>query len=686
MPRHKLRDSLKRSDDTPLLRRSLLLAAAFTFWMLVIVARLYDLQVISYVEWLARAQGQQQRTIELAPQRGTLYDREMHPLAMSLPVDSIYAVPSHMQNPDQTARLLAGSLGLEARDLEGRFEAFRSFCWVKRKVTAEESARVRALNLKGIYFQKEVKRFYPMGGLAAAVVGYVGMDDRGLAGLEYSLNSQIEGRPGHALVMEDARRRTFESRTDPGQPGMNVEMTIDAGIQYIAKRALDDAVAKWKAAGGVAVVQDPITGDILAMASSPSFDPNHYERSSPKSRKDRGISWIYEPGSTFKLITVSAALESGLARPSDVINCQMGGIVLAGHTIHDHERFGDLTVSQILAYSSDVGAIKLALRLGETRFYDAMREFGFGEKTGVALPGEERGLLMPPDRWSGISIGEMAMGQGISVTPLQLVDAYSAIANGGTLIQPQIIKRIFRGAIQVPLPPSLRRMVVSPSTAAAMRQMLEGVVLTGTGKAAQLDGYSAAGKTGTAQKVDANGRYSKRHYVASFIGFAPVSHPAVTVLVAVDTPVGGIYGAEVAAPAWKQIAQLTLDYLNVRHDQPLTSPALLMAKKHSLSMGTTAVAESPGLLGPVSAGSVVANADPASFASPPANSETVVLSAGPMVNVPDFSGLDERRVAGECQSLGLDLGMAGSGLATQQNPAPGAKVPEGSSVEVSFAR
>src|SRR5487761_93554 len=686
MPRHKLHNSTSRHENAPWLRRSALLAAGFAFWMLLIVGRLYDLQVIRYVEWFDRAQRQQQRTIELAPRRGTLYDRNLHPLAMSLPVDSIYAVPSHMDDPAQAARLLAEALGMGAGDLEGRFEALNSFCWVKRKVTAQEAARVRALNLKGIYFQKEVKRFFPMKDQAAVVVGLVGMDDRGLAGLEYSLNSEIEGQLGRALIMEDARRRTFGSRADPGQPGMNVEMTIDAGVQYIAEKALDDAVGKWRAAGGVAGVQDPHTGAILAMASSPSFDPNDYEHSSPLSRMDRGVGWIYEPGSTFKLITISPALEAGLAHPSDVIDCQMGGIVLAGHTIHDHERFGDLTVGQILAYSSDVGAIKLALRLGETRFYDAMRKFGFGAKTGVGLPGEERGLLSPPDLWSGISIGEMAMGQGISVTPLQLVDAYSAIANGGTLHQPRIVEKIFRGGSEIRFPPPVGRTIISRQTAAAMRQMLEGVVLTGTGKAAQLDGYSTAGKTGTAQKIDANGRYSKQHYVASFIGFAPASHPSLTVLVAIDSPVGAIYGAEVAAPAWKQIAQQSLSYLNVRHDQPLTAPPLLMAKARTTRTDAALRAKA---FGPAAAPSREAFQDklkPVSFASGAAGPEMMVINAGPTVNVPDFSGLDERKVADECQSLGLDLNLSGSGLAAGQNPAPGTKVPEGSSVEVLFAR
>ncbi|MGH9326741.1 MAG: peptidoglycan D,D-transpeptidase FtsI family protein, partial [Terriglobia bacterium] len=439
-----------KSEGSPLLRRSLLLAAGFALWMVLIAARLYYLQIIEYIPWIERAQRQQQRTVELAPERGTIYDSHMRPLAMSLPVDSIYAVPSHIRDPEKAAEELAPIVGVSARDLAARFEAFRTFCWVKRKVSAEVSARVHALSLKGIYFQKEMKRFYPMGDLAATDLGYVGMDDRGLAGLEYALNSKIEGQPGHALVMEDARRQTFGSMEDPGKPGMNVELTLDAGIQYIAQQVLTADVEKWHAKGGVAVVENPNDGDILALASYPTFNPNDYRRSPPQDRINRGVAWIYEPGSMFKMVTISSAIEDGVAKPTDVINCQMGSMVLAGRVIHDAEPLGDLTVSQVLAYSSDVGAIKVVLRLGEQRFYDHILKFGFDARTDVGLPGEERGLLMPPDRWSGVSIGEIAIGQGIAVTALQLVDAYSAIANGGILIQPRIVKDIFRGDAQQP--------------------------------------------------------------------------------------------------------------------------------------------------------------------------------------------------------------------------------------------
>lgn len=694
MPRPHTSTWSSKAGNPPVLHRSLILAALFVAWMLAIVARLYYLQIIEYAHWLARAEGQQQRTVELAPHRGTIYDCRMHPLAMSSPVDSVYAVPSQLTDPHAVANLLARILNLESRDLEGRFDAFQNFCWVKRKVSTAEEDRVKALHLKGIYFQKETKRFYPMRDLAASVLGYVGMDDRGLAGVEYALNRQIEGEPGHALVLEDARRQTFGSKDEPGEPGLNVQLTIDSAIQYIAQTALRSAVAKWHAEGGVGIVENPATGAVLAMASEPAFDPNNYAKTPAQNRINRGVAWIYEPGSTFKLLTVSSAIEERLARPTDLIDCQMGAIVLGGRTIHDdvgalrHDRSGALTVSQILAYSSDVGAVKLALRLGEDRFYDAIRRFGFGAKSGIGLPGEEEGILMPPDHWSGVSIGEIAIGQGIGITPIQLVQAYSAIANDGILIQPRIIRAIFHGDSETPMPLQQETRVIGSRTAGQMRHMLEDVVAFGTGTAARLDGYSAAGKTGTAQKIDADGHYSHTHYVASFVGFAPVTRPAVTVLLAIDSPVGAHYGAQVAAPAWNEIAQQTLDYLGIPHDKPLTSPEGSITEMagsspfHLTQPQTDPRARLHPQKRPVPMSNSISHED-SQFGS---KRSVTLANYGPFVTVPDFIGLDERLVAQECQAIGLGVTMSGSGLAVQQNPAAGAKAPEGSQVRVVFSR
>jgi cell division protein FtsI (penicillin-binding protein 3) len=675
-------------------RRSLLLAGLVAVWMLAIALRLYDLQVIQYVQLEGRAEREQERTVEIAPQRGTIYDRNLHPLAMSLPASSIYAVPDQLGDPELAAKLLAPILNLDATDLAVRFKTNHTFCWIKRKVSAAEAARVQDLRLKGIYFEQESRRFYPKGDLAAQVLGYVGMDDRGLGGIEYSMDSEIRGQPGRILVVDDARHQSFGSTEWKGKPGKNVVLTIDQNIQYFAESALDHAVKKFHAAGGTAIVENPYTGEILAMANAPTFDPNDYSATPPQNRIDRGVSWVYEPGSTFKVVTVSSALQDGLAKPTELIDCQMGRLLLGGRIIHDdegtipHERQGPLTLSQVIAYSSDVGAAKVALRLGQTRFYDGILKFGLDAKTNVGLPGEDQGLLEPPDRWSGVKIGEIAFGQGIGVTPLQMADVFSTIANGGILIQPRIVRETFWGDEHQPMPPSSGRRVISEKTAEQMKQMLAGVVEFGTGTNAQLNGYTSAGKTGTAEKVNAFGRYSHRQYVASFIGFAPVEKPAVTILVVVDTPVGAIYGAEVAAPVFRSIAEQTLNYLDVPQDHPtrwLQADSRLTA---ATSRQKRAAAATNSALDPELAGAATMPFQLVSYskALPATGSDTVVVSEGPKLALPDFTSLPARVVIEQCQKLGLDIKMFGTGLAVQQSPPPGSQVARGSTVRVLFAR
>ncbi|HUY14442.1 MAG TPA: penicillin-binding protein [Terriglobia bacterium] len=683
-----VREPAGNSEPDPNLRRLFVLGGVFAFWIFIAFTRLYYLQVIQYVYWLKKADQQQQRVVELTPQRGAIFDRSMHRLAMSLPVDSVFAVPSQIPSRARAVRLLAPVLQLDPHELASRLDEFHSFCWIKRKVTTEEAERVRALNLKGVYFQKEMKRFYPKGTLAANVLGYVGMDDEGLAGVEYGMNSEIAGEPGRVMVTEDARRHFLRSIQGTGAPGKNVVLTIDQNIQYFAQKALSDAVAQHQALGGVAVVENPNTGAILAMASSPTFDPNHYRQSPQEARQNRGVSWVYEPGSVFKLVTVSAALEEGLTTPGEVIDCQEGGIVLAGHTIHDVEKMGFLSVADVLAKSSDVGTIKLSLRLGDARLYRYVLGYGFGSKTGIDLPGEERGLLKPPDRWSGISIGEISIGQEIGVTAVQIVSAYSAVANGGIYFKPRIVQDVFLGNEHDPVPPSEGHRVISAKTAEQMHQMLMGVVAHGTGTNAQIKGYTVGGKTGTAQKVDPDGRYSRTHHVASFVGIAPALKPRVVILVSVDSPVGQYYGAEVAAPVFKEIAQQTLAYLNVPQDDPGSLPriagnasrAVPAAEPGSVTGGKQAAGDAagprPGPIEPVSYNEL----------QTAPHAATQVLNAGPEVAVPNFSGLAERRVAQECQGIGLDLQLNGSGLATQQDPPAGTRVPVGSRVTVEFGR
>jgi cell division protein FtsI (penicillin-binding protein 3) len=664
-----------------------------------LVVQLYHLQIIDYGDLLARARRQQQHMIEVAPQRGEIFDRQMNPLAMSLAVDSVFAVRSEIPDPKMVSGLLAPVLGLDANDLLGRITNSHSFCWVKRKTSPQEANRVRDLNLKGIYFQRESKRFYPKGDLAAHILGYVGLDDKGLGGLEYGMDSVIRGRPGRVLLATDARRRSFQSTEWAGKPGKNLVLTLDEKIQYITEKALAEAVEKWKAPGGVAIVQNPNTGEILAMASQPTYDPNDFAKSPPEALQDRGLSWVYEPGSTFKLVTVSAVLEEKLANPDEVVNCQQGSIVLAGHVIHDHKPFGSLSVRDVVVNSSDVGAIKLGLRLGERRLYKYIRSFGFGEKTEVELPGEERGLLKPPSSWSGISIGEISMGQEIGVTPIQLVTTYSAVANGGVLFEPRLIHDLFLGQAHDAMPPVPGHRVISGRTASLMKEILGAVVERGTGRAAQLAGYSAAGKTGTAQKIDPSGAYSKSHYVASFVGFAPLGKPVVTILVVIDSPVGAIYGAEVAAPVFKSIAEQTLGYLNVPQDNPSRWPQV--ASSNSAGIPGQKLGDLAGHL-PKGSEHLQAAASPvlpASFSSieqtrvsTDRESEaattpgTVVMDNSPRVTIPDFSGLAARSVAQECQKLGLELSLLGSGLAVEQNLPAHAQVPPGTRLVVRLSR
>jgi len=689
----------KKTERSRASNRDLLLGGILFLWMVGLAVQLYHLQIIEYGDLLARAKRQQQHMIEVAPKRGEIFDRQMNPLAMSLAVNSVFADPSEIPDRKMVASLLAPVLGLDAHDLLGRFTNSRSFCWVKRKVTPEEANRIRELNLKGIYFQQESKRFYPKRDLAAHIVGYVGLDDKGLSGLEFGMDKTIRGRPGRVLLATDARRKSFQSTEWAGEPGKNVVLTLDEKIQYITEKALVDGVARWQAAGGVAIVQNPNTGEILAMASQPTYDPNDFRKSSPHALQNRGIAWVYEPGSTFKLVTVAAVLEDKLAHPDEVVDCQMGRIVLAGHVIHDHKPFGSLSVRDVVVNSSDVGAIKLGLRLGEQRLYKYIRSFGFGEKTDVELPGEERGLLKPPYRWSGLSIGEISIGQEIGVTPIQLITAYSAVANGGVLFEPRLIHDLFLGQVHDAMPPIPGHRVISERTASLLKEFFVAVVERGTGKAAQLAGYSSAGKTGTAQKIDPSGAYSKSHYVASFVGFAPVEKPAITILVVIDTPVGAIYGADVAAPVFKSIAEQTLSYLNIPQDTPSQRPQFIA----SAPSGTPGqkLGDLTGNLpkdsehlraatSPVKAASfsrfesprLSTAHDPEAVGTPP----TVVLDNGPRVKVPDFSGLAARSVAQECQKLGLELSLLGSGLAIAQNLPANTQVPPGTHLVVRLSR
>jgi cell division protein FtsI (penicillin-binding protein 3) len=689
-------------------RRLYALSGILVLWIGAIGLRLVDLQVLRYGDFTQRAQRQQQRTIEVAPRRGIIYDRNGRELAMSVMVDSIFAVPTEIPNQAGTAALLGRILKVDSRELLAHMKASHAFCWVARKVDADLAARVRALNLKGIYFQKEPKRFYPKRELAAQVMGYVGMDDEGLGGIEREYDERLRGNPGKMLISLDARRRWFGRVERQPDPGQNVVLTIDQNIQYIAERELQTAIEQTKAAAGTIIVSNPHTGEVLALANRPTFNPNIFNKVPAAYLKNHAVSDVYEPGSTFKIVTVAAALDEKLTRPDELIDCQMGAIVVGGMRIRDHAKFGLIPVTDIIAHSSDVGAIKLGLRLGEERFDNYIRAFGIGAQTGIELPGETRGLAKPVTRWSKVSIGAISMGQEIGISALQLEGMISTIANDGVWQAPHIVAAPQAGLHEAAdhpgsEPPAEQRRVISNLTAAQMRMMLQQVVLRGTGRKAQLDGYSAAGKTGTAQKVDpSTGAYSRSKYVASFAGFAPINNPALTVVVILDSAVGLHQGGQICAPVFQRVMQQTLEYLNVPHDTDVRMPRSLLAKLKDSDLDESspdrlaggpemAVADMPLEKPPASATPVapMGSSAPAAAAQPQASllpaSGTVVMDveSGGLV-VPSLIGKPVRAAVEMAQDAGFEIDVIGDGIAREQAPAPGTRIAPGGRVAVRF--
>ena len=584
-----------------------LISLLFVVWALVIGGRLFWLQIVRHKEFVERAGKQQLRTFEVAPRRGVLYDRNLHELAMTVQADSFYAVPSEIDDKQRaawvqsTARSLAAVVHTDPDDaltseeqIAERLANGRSFAWVARRVTPDVAERVKALNIKGVYSQKEFERFYPDNEIAAQVLGYVGVDDNGLGGLEQKFEPQLHGAPGRMYTANDGRRKVLGSSEHEPDPGQNMVLTVDENIQFLAERALDHVMEKTQAANGTIVVQDVHTGQILALAVRPTFNPNQARKMTPAQLKNHAVSDVYEPGSVFKLVTYSAALEQHVASPDDMIDCQGGQIALPGRIIHDDksDHYGVITVHEALEHSSDVAAVKLAQKIGQEKFYEYIRSFGFGGRSGLELPGETRGLLQPLKRWGTTSYASIAIGQEVGVTPLQLVSMVSTIANGGIYLPPHVLlpgqaegsgdksaaplaPSPFKpgGELPNPLPPGAHR-VLSEMTAAQMRKMMEGVVLYGTGKQARLNGYSSGGKTGTAQKIDpATHTYSKTMHIASFAGIAPVNNPVISVAVVIDNPKGGsYYGAAVSAPVFTEVAQQVLEYLGVPHDIEVQAP------------------------------------------------------------------------------------------------------------------
>ena len=554
--------------------RLMLLTLSACLWVLVIMVRLVQLQVLGRAFFERQASRQSERTINLDPRRGAIVDRNGHPLAVSVDVESIYAVPQDIEDAAGTAAALGRALSLDGaarKELQALLEKTRAFVWVRRKVDPTVARAVRALQLDGVGFLTENRRYYPQRELAAHVIGYVGLDNTGMSGIEYTFENAIRGRADKVIIRTDARRRALDHKERPSTEGHTVVLTIDESIQHVVEKELERSVQETGSVAGVAVVMDPRTGEILALANRPTFNPNKFG-AYPSSRwRNRAVADAYEPGSMFKIITAAAGLEEKVVDADEMIDCGHGFLEVAGIRINDHKVFDQLSFRDVMAKSSDVGVARVAQRLGRDNFNRYLRHFGFGAATGVELPGESGGLLRPLNRWSALSLPTLSFGQEIGVTALQMTAAVAAVANGGYLMKPTIIRQIedSEGRVVREARPTAVRRVLDPATADRLTDILRGVVLRGTGHRAAIPGYAVAGKTGTAQKVEPGGKYSMVDHVASFVGFVPASRPALVVLVSLDTPKGPANeGGDVAAPLFARIAEPALRRLAVAPDDP----------------------------------------------------------------------------------------------------------------------
>jgi cell division protein FtsI (penicillin-binding protein 3) len=646
----------RREKQTRL--RLMLLALTISLWALVVGIRLVHLQVLARDFFVQQGTRQSERTLNLDPRRGPILDREGRPLAVSVDAESVYAVPQDVGDAEEAAAALARALPLDAagrREVLAQLQKNRAFVWIRRKVDPATARRVRDLELDGIGFVAEHRRYYPQRELAAHVLGYVGLDNTGMYGVEYALEKEIRGRAAKVVVHTDARRRPVAQTERPSTDGDAVVLTIDQAIQHIAERELDRSMAETQADSGMVIVVEPFTGEVLAMAGRPTFNPNRYLAYPVARWRNRAVSDVFEPGSIFKIVTAAAGLQEKVVEPDEVLDCGHGRIEVAGITINDHAIFDRLTFTQAVEKSSDVGMIRVGQRLGRENFARYVHAFGFGEPTGIELPGESGGLFRPISRWSARSLPSLAFGQEIGVTGLQITMAAAAIANGGYLMKPILVKRVEddEGRVVRETKPRVVRRVLDPDTVDTLARILRGVVIEGTGRRAAVPGYAVAGKTGTAQKIDASGRYSPTDNVASFVGFLPASRPAIVILASLDTPRGPAdQGGDVAAPLFARVAEAALRVLAVPPDDP--------------SRVLRAVVASPPEAYVPAAYRPQAPARPA--VAPP------VEEGGLM---PDLRGRSAREAAIAAARRGLVVELHGSGQVVAQEPDPGTEIEPG---------
>lgn len=548
-----------------------LVGALFFILLTVIGARAYTLQIIQS-EWLTQKLMDQVTKKELlSSRRGAIYDRNRVELAVSLDVDSLYARTRLIQNKKDAAQKLSSILGIPRDKILSIIQSKQSFVWVKRKINPEQAEKIKDLKVSGLGFIKEAQRFYPHKELAGQLLGFVGVDSQGLEGIEREFDKQIRGASGYLLVNRDALGRDLFPegiKKVDSLRGYNLVLTIDKNVQYIVEKELLAAVTAARARNGLAVVMDPRTGEILASAVAPAFNPNQGNITG-SIWKNRSITDVFEPGSTFKPFVVGSALEEGVVKPTDIYDCENGSYHIGGKIIHDVHPHGLLSVTEVIKFSSNIGASKIAQHLGRERFYNYIRKFGFSQETGIELPGEVSGFIPQASQWREINLGTISFGQGVSVTALQMAAAYSAIANGGLLMRPYLVQKIQEdnGAVIQTAGPTIIRRVISDQSARMLREMLKTVTEEGgTGQKARVEGFEVAGKTGTAQKIAANGKGYSDKCVSSFVGFIPAQDPKLTIVIVIDEPQGVTYGGVVAAPAFSRMAQQILCYQRIYPD------------------------------------------------------------------------------------------------------------------------
>ncbi len=625
-------------------------AAVLVLWVVAIEVRLIVLQVLQHDQLVARAERQQMSTLAAPAKRGEIFDRNGRLLAYSVDADTIYAVPTEIIDAAKTAAALCGALDdctTKLRDeLRDRLAQNRSFVYVRRRATPMQAKRVAALALEGVAFRKESKRFYPNRELAAQLLGYVGLDNVGLAGLEATYDKTVRGREGKLLVQTDARRHVFSRLERSPTAGASIELTIDEQLQHIAEREVRAGVEAARADAGTAVVMNPHNGEILAMASWPTFNPNEYNDAPDNARRNRAVQDLYEPGSTFKLVTASAAIQEGVIAPTDIVDTQGGVIKFPGRkpiTDMGHD-YGPLSFTDVIVKSSNVGAIKVGLRVGAERMGLYIRRFGFGRPSSPDFPSESPGIVWAPSKLNDSALASVSMGYQIGVTPLQMAAAASVVANGGTLYEPHVVRAVIKDSQRTVVAPKVVRQAITPETAATLTDIMEQVVTNGTGRNAKLVSYSLAGKTGTADKL-VNGRYSASQQNVSFVGFVPSRNPALTVIVMVDSPrVGGDTGGVIAAPIFKRIAESALRYLGTTPTINQPPPVIVVRNQPT----------------PVTSASVVG--EPNVIAMPAHMTEA---------GLPDLRGMSAREALRELARVGLTARMQGTGVVIEQDPPAG---------------